>query len=253
VLKLILACLAVVWLTACGASSLDGNNSPNALSLGKADLETGALPQPTASAEGKAAARMLADRVTKANVPGEQAYLIGPGDVVDVTVFNVPELAKTLAVSEVGTINFPLIGDTPAAGRTARQLEQELATKLGRKYLRDPQISVQVKEYKSQRVTVGGAVKKPGVYPIQSKLTLLQAIATAQGLQETAETTVLVFRSSNGKRSGAKFDIASVRSGQTPDPVLKAGDLIVANTSATQKAFESFLKVVPAARVFLLF
>jgi len=245
----------VVLLAGCGASSLDGNNGPSALSLGNNDIATGALPptNATASAQDKAQARKIVERVSKANVPGDQAYLIGPGDVVDITVFNVPELAKTLAVSEVGTINFPLIGEVPAAGRTARALEQDLAKKLDKKYLRNPQVGVQVKEYKSQRVTVEGAVKKPGVYPIEGRLTLLQAIATAQGLQETAETTVLVFRATDGRRSGAKFDLAKVRSGEASDPVLKAGDVIVANTSATQKAFESFLKVIPAARVFLLF
>ena len=101
------------------------------------------------------------------------------------TVFQAPELSKTIQVSEAGTINFPLIGELDAAGKTAREIEQELSKKLGTKYLQNPQISVFVKDHFSQRITVEGAVKKPGVYPIAGGMSLLQAMAEAQGFEDT--------------------------------------------------------------------
>ena len=127
-------------------------------------------------------------------------YKIGPRDVLEVTVFQAPELSKTFQVSEAGTINFPLIGEVDAAGRTAREIEQELRKKLGTKYLQNPQISVFVKDHFSQRITMEGAVKKPGVYPMAGGMSLLQAIAQAQGFEDTASHTVVFFRQVNGKR-----------------------------------------------------
>ena len=83
-------------------------------------------------------------------------------------------------------MNFPLIGEVDAGGRTAREIEQELRKKLGTKYLQNPQISVFVKDHFSQRITIEGAVKKPGVFPIPGGMTLLQAIAEAQGFDDNA-------------------------------------------------------------------
>lgn len=249
----LIATLALGLLTGCGASSLDGGG-PAALTLGNAPedttLQTGSVTP--SSRTGLAAVRRVADQATQTTTPGTAAYRVGPLDVLEINVFKVPDLSKTLQVSEAGTINYPLIGSVAATGRTAREIETDITERLGRDYLQNPQVSVQVTEFNSQRVTVEGAVKKPGVYPIRGGLTLLQAIATAQGLEATAETTVLVFRTEDGKRQGAKFDLTAIRDGSTRDPQLQAGDVIVANTSATQKAFDNFLKIVPAARFFLL-
>jgi polysaccharide biosynthesis/export protein len=80
-------------------------------------------------------------------IPGNDAYKIGPLDVLDVTVFKVPELSKTVQVDRDGSINYPLIGQIPAAGKTAHELERDLTQRLDAKYLRTPQITVIVKEY----------------------------------------------------------------------------------------------------------
>ena len=100
---------------------------------------------------------------------------------MDVSVFKVPELSKSVQVADTGTINLPLVGEVPAAGKTAQEVEQDLTKKLGAKYLQNPQVTVFVKEYNSQRVTIEGAVKKPGVYPVRGKTSLLQFIAMAEG------------------------------------------------------------------------
>ena len=150
---------------------------------------------------------------------------------MEVTVFKAPELSKTVQVSEAGTINFPLIGELGAAGKTAREIEQEMTKRLGSKYLQNPQISVFVKEYFSQRITIEGAIKKPGVYPIAGGLSLLQAMAQAGGFEDTASHTVVLFRQVDGKRLGAKYDVSSIRDGSEEDPQLQAGDVIIVASS----------------------
>jgi polysaccharide export outer membrane protein len=113
-------------------------------------------------------------------------------------------------------------------------------------------VTVLVKEYNSQRVTVEGAVRKPGVYPIRGKTTLLQVIAGAEGLDSQSDTTVVVFRQVEGKRMAARFDVGQIRSGQSGDPAIQSGDMVVAPTSATKATFDVILKSLPIATVFAL-
>ena len=96
--------------------------------------------------------------------PGKTAYRIGPLDALEISVFQAPDLSVTVEVAEDGTIDLPLLGTTPAAGKTAYELQRELSSKLGAKYLQNPQVTVSVKEFNSSRVTLSGAVKNPGVF-----------------------------------------------------------------------------------------
>ena len=178
--------------------------------------------------------------------PGTRAYKIGPLDVLDVSVYQVPDLTKTVQVSDNGTINLPLAGETPAAGKTAEELERDLTAKLGAKYLQNPQVTVLVKEFNSSRVTISGAIGKPGVYPYRGE-SLLQFVAMAGGVTETANSTVLIVRETNGQRSAAKFDISAIERGSMPDPPIQAGDVIVADTSLAKKGLNAILKVLPLA------
>ena len=114
--------------------------------------------------------------------PANSAYEIGPLDVLDISVFQVPDLTKSVQVSDTGTINLPLVGEIAVAGRTAQEVERDLTSRLGAKYLQNPQVTVYVKDYNSQRVTVTGAVSKPGVYPIKGRTSLMQVVAMAGGL-----------------------------------------------------------------------
>jgi polysaccharide export outer membrane protein len=193
-----------------------------------------------------------ADKLTSSATPGSSGYKIGPLDIIEFSVFKVPELTRTTQVGDSGVVNLPLIGEVEAAGRTVQEIERELTQKLGAKYLQSPQVSVTVKEYNSQRVTIEGAVKRPGVYPIRSKMSLLQMIATAEGLDSASDTTVVVFRQIQGKRMAAKFDIGEIRSGATKDPAVQSGDVIVAPTSAMKGAFDAIMKSLPLASVFAL-
>ena len=164
-------------------------------------------------------------------------YKIGPLDTLDISVFQVPDLTKSVQVSGTGTINLPLVGEIAVAGRTAQEVERDLTSRLGAKYLQNPQVTVYVKDYNSQRVTITGEVGKPGVYPIKGTTSLLQMVATAGGLNGTSDSTVLVIRESDGKRSAAKFDVSAIQNGKAEDPTLQAGDSIVAGTSAIKSGF----------------
>jgi polysaccharide biosynthesis/export protein len=174
-----------------------------------------------------------------------KSYRIGPLDVLDINVFKVPDLSKSLQVSDAGTITYPLIGEMEVGGKSARELEQELTKKLGTKYLQNPQVTVFVKEYNSQRVTVSGAVKKPGAVPMAGGMTLLQAIAQAGGVDEAAESTAVVFRVAEGKRSGGRFDLSDIQAGKGEDPQLQSGDVVVIPTSDLKAGYNQTVKALP--------
>src|SRR5262249_12235640 len=159
-----------------------------------------------------------------------RSYKIGPMDVLDISVFQVPDLTKSVQVSDTGTINLPLVGEVPVAGKTSQEVERDLTAKLGAKYLQNPQVTAYVKEYNSQQVTIEGAGQKPGTFPIKGKTSLLQLIAMANGFDPNADWTVLVLRESNGRRKAAKFDLNAIQKGRADDPLLQSGDIVVAGS-----------------------
>src|SRR5262245_29493382 len=233
-----------LWLvlSVCAPLALGGCNT--SLSTEFANLESQKLeaaketppPSRLTPADSRPLSR-AADKLSSGGTPGNTGYKIGPFDVVEFSVFKVPELTRTAQVAETGTVNLPLVGEVQAAGRTAHEVERELADELGKNYLQSPQVTILVKEYNSQRVTVEGAVKRPGVYPIRGKTSLLQIIATAEGLDTLSDTTVVVFRQIEGKRAAARFDVSQIRSGASTDPPVQSGDVIVAPTSAMKGTF----------------
>lgn len=193
-----------------------------------------------------------ADAFVAAAAPGSAGYKIGPQDVLDISVFKAPELARSVQVADTGTVNLPLVGEVKAAGRTAQEMERDLAKRLRAKYMQRPQVTVYVKEYNSQRVTVEGAVKKPGVYPLRGRTTLIQSLAMAEGLDRTSdESNVVVFRRVDGKRFAAKFDVQQIRAGKVEDPVIVQGDLIVANASGMKAVWQDVLRVLPVTAAFV--
>jgi polysaccharide biosynthesis/export protein len=247
-LWLVLVACCAVALNGCGSSL--SNEFAN-LDQAKIADHKEVQPSRLTAKDNKQVAR-AADKLTSSATPNTSGYKIGPFDVVEFSVFKVPELTRVAQVNENGTINLPLVGEVQAAGRTAHEVERDLATELGQKYLQSPQVSILVKEYNSQRVTVEGAVKRPGVYPLRGKTSLLQVIATAEGLDTISDTTVVVFRHVEGKRQAAKFDIGAIRSGSTSDPLILSGDVIVAPSSAMKSTFDLILKSLPIATVFAL-
>lgn len=242
-----------------GVAMNGGAGDPAAAPAYTADgsLTTGASASafaPTGPAVHSAAASQAADALTAVARPGNAAYKIGPLDVLDISVFKVPDLNKEVQVAEDGTINYPLLGDVPAAGKTAHEVEQELTKKLGSKFLRNPQVTVFVKEFNSQRVTVSGAVKTSGVYAIKGRTSLMQVVAMAGDVDITTDSgDVIVFRTIDGQRSAARFDIDAIRAGRAQDPQVEPGDVIVVDTSATKVAFHNLIGALPLASTAAVF
>lgn len=203
---------------------------------------------PTGESVHSPAASHAADVLTSVATPGNSAYKIGPLDTLEIQVFKVPDLNKTVQVAENGEINLPLVGDTEAAGRTAHELEHDLAAKLGAKYLRDPHVSVLIREYNSQRVTVSGSVKASGVYSMKGNTSLMQVIAMAGDVDNNTDSgNVVVFRNINGQRTAAHFDIDAIRDGKADDPQVEPGDVVVVDTSTTKVALRNILTALPLA------
>ncbi len=254
-LRFLLPAIAAALLSACSGSSVGefGADKPqltkiSSESAGQAAKGVDDGKNANAAArDQQAAIRKVALTLSSASDPNSKAYRIGPRDVLEVTVFKVQDLSKVVQVSEAGTINYPLVGEVEAGGKTAREIEQNLTKLLGTKYLQNPQISVFVKEYNSQRITVEGAVKKPGMYPIVGGMSLLQAIATAGGFESNAEETVLLIRQNNGKSSAGRFDVSQMSKGRAEDVPLEAGDVIIAPTSDIKQGMEVFFRLAPLA------
>lgn len=205
------------------------------------------------STDGSAAPASTAQAIPYARLASANAgdYRIGPLDVLDVSVFQVPDLSKTVQVSASGDVTLPLIGGVQASGRTVGELEEDIAGKLGDKYLQSPQVSVFVKESVSQRITVEGAVIKPGIYPTTGPTTLLQAVALAGGLTEVADDKgIVVFRMVGGKRQAAKFNLSTIRAGNSEDPTVLGGDIIVVDQSGVQTALRAIRQAIPVFGLF---
>ncbi len=130
-------------------------------------------------------------------------YVIGAGDLLVVTALDVSEWDKVrVRVGTEGFIRLPLVGTIKVHGLTARRLEGELADLLAEKYLHDPQVSVFIEEYKSQRVAVLGEVNKPGIYEVNERRTLTDMLALAGGLSKEADQVIYILR----KGAGADTD-----------------------------------------------
>jgi len=178
-------------------------------------------------------------------------YRIGPLDALDITVLQEPDLSiKADPVDAFGNVNLPLVGDVKASGKTASELSKEVAGLFSRDYLKNPQVSVVVAKPVAQKVTLQGEVTEPGVYPIEGPTTLLGALSLAKGeTQIAALNDVVVFRTVNGQRSGAVFDVGQIRSGQAPDPQIRSNDLIIVGYSGSRRAWRDVLSAAPILRI----
>lgn len=174
-------------------------------------------------------------------------YEIGPLDVLSITVFQ----EKDLTLSEVpvdasGDVLYPLIGRVHVAGRTSAQVSDEIATRLEKRFLVNPQVSVLIKTAVSQKVTVDGQVKQAGVYQLQGETTLVQAVAMAQGVSDAAKLEqVVVFRQLNGQRYAAKFNLADIEDGYADDPRILGGDTVVVGVSRSRVLLRTVLTIAP--------
>ena len=181
-------------------------------------------PIPAAAGTGSAAAAATA----KKSASTDPNYTIGPQDVLDINVWKEDQLTKTVPVRPDGKISLPLLNDIQAAGLTPTQLATQITESL-KKYVTDPQVTVIVREINSQRVYLIGEVLRAGAYPLLPGMTVLQALSSAGGFTQFANTKkIYVLRTENGKQEKFPFNYKDALSAKSDENiVLKAGDQIV--------------------------
>jgi len=178
--------------------------------------------------------------------PAERPYRVGPFDKLEISVFGVPELSQTLQVDASGRISLPLAGSIDASNRSPEDIATEIAGRLRGRYVRDPQVSVNVEETVSQVVTVDGQVQEPGLYPVLGRMTLMRAVATAKGTTEFARLDdVVLFRRVGDQEMVALYNLGAIRRGTYPDPEVYANDVIVVGDSPGRRLFRDVLQASP--------
>ena len=183
--------------------------------------------------------------------PLETGYRIAPMDTVTVRVFKSQDLSGDYQVDLAGNISMPLIGEVQAVNLTTAQLDERLTQALGQKYFENPDVSVGIKASTRRSVTVDGAVKQAGTFPIGGGNSLMQAVALAGGITEDANSRrVAVFRTIGGQRQAAAFDLAAIRHGQAKDPEIYPGDIVVVDGSSVKSGFKKFVQSIPLLAIF---
>jgi polysaccharide export outer membrane protein len=178
-------------------------------------------------------------------------YKIAPMDKLAVKVFKMEDLSGEYDVDLAGNISLPLIGQVQAVNLTTAQLDEQLTQKLGAKYLEHPDVSVAIKASTAHVVTIDGAVREGGSFPVGGPISLIQAVAMAKGVAEDGNARrVAVFRTIGGQRQAAAFDLTSIRRGQAPDPQIFPGDIVVVDGSSVKAAQKQILQSIPLLAIF---
>jgi polysaccharide export outer membrane protein len=161
-------------------------------------------------------------------VPLSSEYVIGPGDVLQISVWKNESLSRVVPVRPDGKISMPLLHDVQAAGLTAMQLRDKIARALS-EFLPNPEVAVSVTEVRSLRVSVLGEVQRPGVLELRGTTTILEAIAMAGGFRDFASPSkIMVIRTdAHGRTEKIRFNYNRAVGGDEQNLVLKPGDVIV--------------------------
>jgi polysaccharide export outer membrane protein len=193
-----------------------------------------ATPSAAPSLTGEAPVASAADGPVPTTLSAD--YKIGPNDLLEVEVFGVEELKRTVRVNSTGHISLPLIGTIPVAGMTSSDAQALIANEYAKDYIQNPQVSIFIKEFTSQRITVDGAVVRPGIYPLVGQITLLRALAMAGGGAQLSDLEqVVLFRiTPDGKSETQRYDVNKIRTGEAPDPMLQGDDIVVVNRNSAR-------------------
>lgn len=174
-------------------------------------------------------------------------YFVGPFDKLKIDVFGIAELSqREVQVDEAGKISFPPAGSIDVAGKTLAEIEAVLAQHLRASYVRDPQVTATLQQAVSQVITIEGEVKSPGIYPVFGRMTLLRSMALANGVGEFAKLDdVVVFRTVQGQRYAALYNLKAIRHGAQPDPEIYANDIVMVGDSTGRRLFKDVLTLMP--------
>lgn len=217
---------------------------------------TGASPTDVLSLQSSASATVSTDGSLKlvqtlpapAGTSDGTEQLLSPNDILDVSFYQVPTLNSVVQVDSMGRVSLPLVGVVKVAGKSVRQLEQELIRLYGTSYLQSPNITVFLKESARQRVTVDGEVGKPGLHPVTAQTTLLDAIALAGGFRDIADQKkVFVFREIGNSKLVANYSVEDIRSGRLQNPRIYGGDVIMVFTSRSRVAVNNLKEALGMA------
>jgi polysaccharide export outer membrane protein len=178
-------------------------------------------------------------------------YRIEPMDKLAIRVFKADDLSGDYDVDLAGHISLPLIGEVEVANMTTAQVDQKLTQELGAKYLENPNVSVSIKQSAGRLLTVDGAVREAGSFQVLGPMTLMQAVALAKGTTEDANLRrVAIFRTVNGKRQAAAFDLTSIRRGQGEDPQVYPGDIVIVDGSSAKAVEKKLIQSIPLLAIF---
>ncbi len=176
----------------------------------------------------------------------DRPALIGPLDTIQVDVFNVSTLSREMQVDSSGRIAMPLAGTIEARGRTAAELARVIEAALRQRYVRNPEVIVNIKSSVSQVVTIDGQVNEPGLYPVTNQMTLMRVIASARGMSEFAkQEDVVILRTVQNQRMAGLYNVAAIRRGTYDDPPVYANDVIIVGDSPQRRMFRDFVSVSP--------
>lgn len=206
-----------------------GVAADSAKEVERASAETGALPPPAKSKAPEASHSGAKVATSSPAFPVGPDYVIGPGDVIDISLWKEESLTKSLVVLPDGRISFPLIGEVQAADRTVGDVKQEIEERL-KPYVPEPVLTVEVKQVNSMLIYVIGRVNAPGRFVLNANVNVLQALAAAGGLNPFAKRDkIKIMRQEAGKTKSLPFHYDDVVDGKRLEEnvMLKRGDLVV--------------------------
>jgi polysaccharide export outer membrane protein len=174
---------------------------------------------------------------------GQRPHYVGPFDEISVDVLGLPELSRQVRVDASGHVALPLAGSIDVTAKSPEELAVIIEQRLRDSYVKDPRVTVAVTETVSQTLTVDGEVRSPGNYPVIGRMTLMRAVASAQGTTDIAQTShVVVFRQVNGQQMAALYDLRAIRLGAYRDPQVYINDVVVVGESNARRLFPQILQ-----------
>jgi len=238
-LRLIASLSLLGWVAGCATGPQSA--SQTLVSAPPPAVASAGAPQASLAPAGGAVASSAPTSITAVKgLPTDAGVVTGhhisPGDVLKVDVFQAEELSSEERVNDSGAIVMPLIGPVQVAGLTTDAAERTIEAALAKDYMQEPQVDIFVSKFANMKISVGGEVKQPGVFPLNGQTTLLQAIALAGGTTGVAKSDeVVVFRQASGQQVNAYIiDLKQVQRGALSDPILAPNDKVLVPKSGTK-------------------
>ena len=232
-----------------GAGDSRAAQSPATTSPTMKAFQTETASSPTAAASTMASSPTT-ELASSRGLADASEYQITALDILQVSIFQVPDLNRTVQVDGNGFVSLPLVGGVPVRGKTILQAQNDITARYQKSYLQSPQVTVSLVK-SGQRVTVSGAVKGPIVLGLDVPLNLTMAIAQAGGMGETGNPErIHIARTTAGEAvEDSVFNLTEIQAGKAPNPMLRGGDIVVVEDSQARLALKNIKDVLPLAGV----